>query len=125
MEHSVSSYKSMIFQVILKEKLENIWTQLYISLILAIRECNACNDLYENKTYGIIQNDGSISWNMDFIRKYEVKSFENKRCLQCKQLPICMGVCPRDNEYVNACKFDGMDINLEDSMVNYIDSMCK
>ena len=88
-------------------------------------KCTACNDLYENKTHGIIQNDGSISWNMDFIRKYEVKSFENKRCLQCKQLPICMGVCPRDNEYVNACKFDGMDINLEDSMVNYIDSMCK
>lgn len=88
-------------------------------------KCTACNDLYENKTHGIIQNDGSISWNMDFIRKYEVKSFENKRCLQCKQLPICMGVFPRDNEYVNACKFDGMDINLEDSMVNYIDSMCK
>ena len=87
----------------MKEKLENIWTQLYISLILTIRECNACNDLYENKTHGIIQNDGSISWNMDFIRKYEVKSFE----------------------YVNACKFDGMDINLEDSMVNYIESMCK
>ena len=88
-------------------------------------KCTACNDLYENKTHGIIQKDGSISWDMDFIRKYEVKSFENKRCLQCKQLPICMGVCPRDNEYVNACKFDRMDINLEDSMVNYIDSMCK
>ena len=125
MKDYILSYKSMILQGNLQENIEIIWTQLYISLILTIRECNACNDLYENKTHGIIQNDGSISWNMDFIRKYEVKSFENKRCLQCKQLPICMGVCPRDNEYVNACKFDGMDINLEDSMVNYIESMCK
>lgn len=36
-----------------------------------------------------------------------------------------MGICPRDNECVNTCKFDGMDINLEDSMVNYIESMYK
>ena len=37
-------------------------------------------------------------------------------------LPLCMGVCPRDN-YTNACKLENVDFNIEDSLVNYIDTM--
>lgn len=48
--------------------------------------------------------------------------FVNKRCLQYKYLQLCMGVCPRDN-YTNACKLENVDFNIEDSLVNYIDTM--
>lgn len=37
-------------------------------------------------------------------------------------LPLCMGVCPRDN-YTNACKLENVDFSIEDSLVNYIDTM--
>ena len=37
-------------------------------------------------------------------------------------LPLCMGVCPRDN-YTNACKLENVDFHIEDSLVNYIDTM--
>ena len=37
--------------------------------------------------------------------------FENKRCLQCKYLPLCMGGCPRDN-YTKACKLENVDFHI-------------
>lgn len=88
-------------------------------------KCTACNDLYENKAHGTIKLDGSIAWDNDFISKYEAKSFENEKCLSCKKLPICMGVCPRDYGQSNLCKFDGMDINLDESIVSHIEAMYK
>lgn len=33
-----------------------------------------------------------------------------------------MGVCPRDN-YTKACKLENVDFHIEDSLVNYIDTM--
>jgi hypothetical protein len=54
--------------------------------------------------------------------KYKMVFFENKRSLQCKYLPLCMGVCPRDN-YTKACKLENVDFHIEDSLVNYIDTM--
>ena len=60
--------------------------------------------------------------NHEFIKKYKMVFFENKRCLQCKYLPLCMGVCPRDN-YTKACKLENVDFHIEDSLVNYIDTI--
>lgn len=85
-------------------------------------KCTASNDLYEKCTHGEIEPDGSIKWNHDFIKKYKMVFFENKRCLQCKYLPLCMGVCPRDN-YTKACKLENVDFHIEDSLVNYIDTI--
>ena len=78
--------------------------------------------MYENFTHGEIEPDGIIKWNHDFIMKYKMVFFENKRCLQCKYLPLCMGVCPRDN-YTKACKLENVDFHIEDSLVNYIDTI--
>lgn len=33
-----------------------------------------------------------------------------------------MGVCPRDN-YTKACKLENVDFHIEDSLVNYIDTI--
>ena len=89
-----------------------------------VLKCTACNDLYDKQSHGIINDDGSIKWNSDFIEKYKAKSFENTECLSCKYLPICMGICPRDYGSASYCKFNGMDMKIEDALVNYINSMC-
>lgn len=88
-------------------------------------KCTACNDLYDEKTHGAISADGSISWDSNFIAKYKAKSFENSECLACKYLPLCMGICPRDYGSVSYCKINGMDVKIEDAIVNYINSVCK
>lgn len=90
-----------------------------------VLKCTACNDLYDKQLHGTIKVDGSIMWNSDFIAKYKAKSFENTECLVCKYLPICMGICPRDYGNTSYCKFKGMDMKIEDAIVNYINSKYK
>lgn len=34
-----------------------------------------------------------------------------------------MGICPRDYGIKAYCKFNGMDMKIEDALVNYIKSM--
>lgn len=89
-----------------------------------ILKCTACNDLYDNKSHGTLNVNGSITWDKDFMKKYEAKSYENETCLACKYLPICMGVCPRDygKPY---CKLDRADYQIEDILVDYIEANTK
>ena len=84
-----------------------------------------CIPVYDKQTHGTINDNGSITWDSNFIAKYEAKSFENAECLICKYLPICMGICPRDYGIISYCKFNGMDIKIEDALVNYNTSMCR
>lgn len=87
-----------------------------------VLKCTACNDLYENNCHGKIEQKGNISFNDQFIKKYKVKSYENKQCLNCNYLPICMGLCPRNyDSNPNSCKFKGEDFNIEDMLVNTIE----
>lgn len=88
-----------------------------------VLKCTACNDLYEKSPHGSITLNGSILWDDKFIAKYEAKSFENPVCLRCRYLPICMGICPRDYGSSSYCKFNGMDMKIEDALVNYIEAM--
>ena len=88
-----------------------------------VLKCTACNDMYEKESHGTITANGSIQRDERFIAKYEAKSFENSECLACKYLPICMGICPRDYGIKAYCKFKGMDMKIEDALVNYIKSM--
>lgn len=44
---------------------------------------------------GKITPNGKIEWKKEAINElYSMPFFENKNCLECKQLPICMGECP-------------------------------
>ena len=84
-------------------------------------KCTACNDIYKKVTHGKLDNNGIIVWDKNFEKRYQCKSYENEKCLKCKKLPICMGVCPRDFIIGNTyCKYDSEDINLQQSIINYI-----
>ncbi len=84
-------------------------------------KCTACNDLYENPAPGLLQDNGTIKWSGRLDEKYLESSYENDRCLKCRYLPICMGLCPRDyNNGANYCKMDAVDNNVMKSIIEYI-----
>lgn len=87
-----------------------------------VSKCTACNVLYEDKVHGKIAGNGSIIWDKEFIRKFEIKSYENEKCLNCNYLPICMGTCPRNYDpESHFCKYDAEDMIVEDMLVNTIE----
>ena len=84
-------------------------------------KCTACDDLYVTEPKGIISDNGQIVWSDEFDRKCSEPSFENERCLSCKQLPTCMGLCPRN--HINGdtfCKNDTSDEIFENSLLNHL-----
>lgn len=84
-------------------------------------KCTASDDLYSKNPLGHINPDGSLSWKDGVESGYMAHSFENKKCLECKYLPICMGQCPRN--YLRnrkGCKMDAFDIKLDEGIINYI-----
>ncbi|QCD36551.1 radical SAM protein [Muribaculum gordoncarteri] len=88
-------------------------------------KCTACNDLYESNPPGQLQEDGKIEWKNNFDKLYQEKSYENPKCLNCKYLPVCMGICPRDHaKKRNYCKMDAQDSNIETSLIDFIEH-CK
>ena len=88
-----------------------------------VSKCTACNDIYEENPLGILQPDGRITWRDGFDIRYQVRSFENPRCLACKRLPACMGLCARDHLLgATHCKYDAIDVDFEKSVMNFIKS---
>lgn len=84
-------------------------------------KCTASDDMYSEDPLGQINPDGSLSWKNGVESGYMAHSFENKKCLECKYLPVCMGQCPRN--YLRnrkGCKMDGFDIKLDEGIINYI-----
>ena len=55
-------------------------------------KCTA-RDFDSNSKEGILEIDGSISWNDKFQKRIYDTRFQNKPCLECKILPICNGGC--------------------------------
>jgi uncharacterized protein len=56
-----------------------------------VYKCTARNFTKENRE-GVLLEDGSISWNVKFDIRMDVK-FKNSPCLDCKIMPICGGGC--------------------------------
>lgn len=90
-----------------------------------IVKCTASDDLFTNEPPGKLNEDGTITWREGFIENYYKKRFENPTCLNCKYLPICMGRCPRnyDKNDTFYCKLKSVNIDVEASIINYIDYM--
>ena len=85
-------------------------------------KCTASNDLYAEEPLVMINADGSLSWKDGIETAYSSSSFENEKCLDCKYLPICMGNCPRNHiAHATSCKFDNLDINIDEGIINLID----
>lgn len=84
-------------------------------------KCTACDDLYLKQPKGILLDNGHIRWNDDYDKKCIEPTFENDKCLSCKQLPTCMGLCPRDHiAGMTHCKNDAMDETFEKSLLNFL-----
>jgi uncharacterized protein len=62
-----------------------------------IFKCTA-RDYGKDKIIGTLNEDGTVNWNKNILnRLYAHSTFENKRCLSCKILPLCMGPCITKN----------------------------
>ncbi len=84
-------------------------------------KCTACNDIHKDKTKGNLLSNGHIVWDDSFDVKCQAPTFENEKCLSCKKLPICMGLCPRDHiAGMTHCKKDVVDEIFEESLLDYL-----
>jgi uncharacterized protein len=60
-----------------------------------IYKCTARNYI-EPYEIGVMNEDGTITWNESRISKlYGKSTFDNPLCLKCAYLPLCWGVCPQ------------------------------
>lgn len=96
----------------------------------SVGKCTTRDD-FEKQALGILTDNGDISWNsnLPFDEIYSKPLFENERCLKCKQLPLCMGVCPKnintngEIEETEECKGKVNDLNLTDVIANYCETL--
>jgi uncharacterized protein len=75
---------------------------------------------------GRLKKDGSIEWSKRYLEdKIDIPLFENKMCLACKYLPVCMGPCPKDNGLKKIdiekieCPYSDVDATHEDEIIRY------
>jgi uncharacterized protein len=94
-----------------------------------IGKCSAKED-FETEPLGCLLQDGTIKWtnNLPIPEIFSKPLFENKMCLSCKHLPVCMGPCPRDldpqsvDTYNSRCKGRSNDLKFADSIVLWCES---
>jgi uncharacterized protein len=79
-----------------------------------------------NDVKGHLKSNGSIEWAMDYLEnKIDIPFFENKMCLSCKHLPVCMGPCPQENGMTKIdlekieCPYTDVDATHEDDILRY------
>jgi uncharacterized protein len=68
---------------------------------------------------GVLNDNGVITWQPDTLtRLYSKAPFENKKCLACKHLPICLATCVQNanesDEEPAKCTLDYAEISVED-----------
>lgn len=84
-------------------------------------KCTACDDLYNEQPRGILLENGEIQWNDNYDIRCMEATFENERCLNCKKLPICMGLCPREHmKGETYCKYDVIDNDYDKNLRNFL-----
>jgi uncharacterized protein len=71
------------------------------------------------KECGILDDNGVITWHPDVLtRLYAKAPFENKKCLACKHLPICLATCVQNtnesDEEPAKCALDYAETRVED-----------
>lgn len=84
-------------------------------------KCTASDDLFSETPLGELNADGSLKWKDGVEDGYLSPSFENERCLNCKYLPMCMGVCPRNFlSGGKGCKMKAIDMKIDKGIINLI-----
>lgn len=91
-----------------------------------VYKCTACS-FTDEECVGKMENDGTILWNEARIsRLYGFSPLEDKKCKECKYLPICMGPCPKhymNNGYKVECVLDNSERRIEDRIVDLYEEM--
>lgn len=89
----------------------------------SIHKCNG-RTLSQLTKYGVLKNDGSLDIDENLLAKrLSVATFENKECLSCKMLPVCMGPCSQkilehNGEWSKSiCSLRSIDTSLSDYLV--------
>ena len=77
------------------------------------------------KEAGVLHDNGAINWNQDTLtRLYARPPFENKKCLACKHLPICLATCVQNSngssEEPEKCALDYAEFKIEDFIKSLI-----
>jgi len=77
------------------------------------------------KEAGILYNDGKIIWDQDTLTHlYSKPPFENKKCLACKHLPICLASCIQNfngsSEAPEKCALEYAEFGVEDFIKSLI-----
>lgn len=88
-----------------------------------IHKCNG-RTLSSETQYGVLKADGTIEIDEDLIaQRLAIATFENKECLNCKMLPVCMGPCSQKllehngNWSKDICSLKSIDTSLSDYLI--------
>lgn len=77
----------------------------------------------DKDSVGILQSNGSIQWNEAKISKlYGFSPMENKKCMDCKYLPLCLGPCPQhymESNYNVDCILINMERSIENRIIDF------
>lgn len=73
---------------------------------------------YSNEV-GILNENGTVTWNDEVMSRYFSKTgFENEKCLNCKLLPLCFGVCIQkkfeNRDIESSCMLNYLNVSIED-----------
>lgn len=88
-----------------------------------IHKCNG-RTLSKNTQYGVLKEDGTLDIDEDLMaQRQAVATFENKECLNCKMLPVCMGPCSQkllEHDWIwskDICSLRSIDTSLQDYLI--------
>lgn len=89
-----------------------------------IYKCTA-RDFTEENSCGYLQKDGRIKWKPErTFKRFAKATFDNKMCLNCKLLPMCLGPCSqkiietKEEDLEKICYLKLMEVSVEDFIIN-------
>lgn len=78
-------------------------------------------DFISEKKEGLLLDNGDIQWKKGYEERFEKATFENKKCISCKMLPVCLGPCSqkilelKDKEDIsNVCMFNALEMKFDE-----------
>lgn len=89
-----------------------------------VYKCTA-RDFTKENSCGYLKEDGTIKWKPEKIfKRFAKATFENKMCLNCKLLPMCLGPCSqkmvetKEEDLVKICHLKLIEVSVEDFIIN-------
>lgn len=81
---------------------------------------------YKN-ALGEINTNGEIILNTNYSKRYSKNVFNIKKCVKCKELPLCFGPCGQnisENEEIDDfCKLNDIEISINDYIIRRADEI--